>query len=229
MLAFYYLVFLVISNIVDSSPVHPHRLSDAELAKIARDAFNKLQPERMKGNDEVTTVLRLLRSTPHHLTIHNSTALKLFKDRLVRGFDARYVSFSEPVWQKQHWTTRDEFNQANMPHAHGEQHFLQTLHRRTNIDANTIEDIHFLLWNMTRCTVEPLWKDFGSKVWPRYVNIGQCSNRTSCSIPPGMKCRPTETKLIDLLVWSCPRNSSTPHCYWTTFQTKITLSCQCSC
>jgi len=76
---------------------------------------------------------------------------------------------------------------------------------RTRISAKLRKKLQQFLWAYTACPVVYRWKDLGIRFWPRYLREGQChEGKTSCSIPPGMKCRPAAKVYKTLLRWHCP-------------------------
>lgn len=88
------------------------------------------------------------------------------------------------------------------------------------------------LWQVSHCSVVPKWKDLGARYWPRYVNVGKCSKKATCSFPSGMKCRIAKTKNIGVLRWHCldrlvPRKAAT--CIWLKFNYPVLAECKCKC
>ncbi|TGZ67427.1 hypothetical protein CRM22_004805 [Opisthorchis felineus] len=55
------------------------------------------------------------------------------------------------------------------------------------------------------CEMEYIWEDLGPLFWPRWIRRGVCMNRQghSCSWPPGMECRPSGSRALQLLHWKC--------------------------
>ena len=112
-----------------------------------------------------------------------------------------------------------------------------------------------LLRTFTQCLVEYSWKDLGLRYWPRWLRQGNCWNKRSCSLPPGMTCRPSGHVNKHLLRWHCPRhNHSYQHrkhnselrkqsrifgrqfmvhvkqkCMWIRIQYPIITKCSCIC
>ena len=77
---------------------------------------------------------------------------------------------------------------------------------RTRISAKLQKKLQQFLWAFTACPVVYRWKDLGIRFWPRYLKEGHCPpGKTSCSIPPGMKCRPAAKAHKTLLRWHCPQ------------------------
>jgi noggin len=75
---------------------------------------------------------------------------------------------------------------------------------RTRISAKLKKKLQQFLWGFTACPIVYRWKDLGIRFWPRYLKEGHCpAGKTSCSIPPGMKCRPAAKAHKTLLRWHC--------------------------
>jgi noggin len=83
---------------------------------------------------------------------------------------------------------------------------------RTRISAKLQKKLQQFLWAFTACPVVYRWKDLGIRFWPRYLKEGYCpAGKTSCSIPPGMKCRPAAKVHKTLLRWHCTQYSHHHH------------------
>ena len=54
------------------------------------------------------------------------------------------------------------------------------------------------------CKTDFRWKDMGEFVYPRYLKFGQCggNNSISCSLPPGMFCKPDKFKGLTMYVFA---------------------------
>jgi noggin len=77
---------------------------------------------------------------------------------------------------------------------------------RTRISAKLKKKLQQFLWAFTACPIVYRWKDLGIRFWPRYLKEGHCpAGKVSCSIPPGMKCRPASKAHKTLLRWHCPQ------------------------
>lgn len=81
------------------------------------------------------------------------------------------------------------------------------------------------LWASSYCPVVYKWKDLGERFWPRWINIGDCYKRASCSIPAGMTCQPSESTDLTVLWWRCRRS----RCKWLPVQWPILTKCTCGC
>lgn len=59
------------------------------------------------------------------------------------------------------------------------------------------------LWSQTFCPVLYAWNDLGSRFWPRYVKVGSCFSKRSCSVPEGMVWRSAVQVRVHLTVLAC--------------------------
>ena len=223
---------------VFSLPLY-RRLPKGKFANISQEAFKKLDSASWKGSElsvrdypsgEVLELLKERKATrdPTELDL-NATKLK---ELLAESFDAQLMSETEPsrAWPglENELDRRSKFEAFK--HDKGVEDSIKKLLDRKRIHLNEVEfeDIRFWIWNLTRCTVEPFWKDFGARIWPRFLNVGKCSNKMTCSLPSGMKCQPSEKKTVRLLYWICPKGLQ--RCFWSaSFETKVVRACSCSC
>lgn len=84
------------------------------------------------------------------------------------------------------------------------------------------------LWSQTFCPVLYAWNDLGSRFWPRYVKVGSCFSKRSCSVPEGMVCKPAKSVHLTVLRWRCQRRGG-QRCGWIPIQYPIISECKCSC
>ncbi|KFO34993.1 Noggin [Fukomys damarensis] len=84
------------------------------------------------------------------------------------------------------------------------------------------------LWSQTFCPVLYAWNDLGSRFWPRYVKVGSCFSKRSCSVPEGMLCKPSKSVHLTVLRWRCQRRGG-QRCGWIPIQYPIISECKCSC
>ncbi|ELR49096.1 Noggin, partial [Bos mutus] len=84
------------------------------------------------------------------------------------------------------------------------------------------------LWSQTFCPVLYAWNDLGSRFWPRYVKVGSCFSKRSCSVPEGMVCKPSKSVHLTVLRWRCQRRGG-QRCGWIPIQYPIISECKCSC
>ncbi|XP_010897997.1 noggin-3 [Esox lucius] len=85
------------------------------------------------------------------------------------------------------------------------------------------------LWSYTFCPVVYTWNDLGNRFWPRYVKVGSCYNKRSCSMPVGMVCKPAKSAYITILRWRCLQRKGGLKCAWITVQYPIISECKCAC
>lgn len=82
----------------------------------------------------------------------------------------------------------------------------------------------------TSCPVRYSWQDYGPRFWPRWLKKGEClSAQRSCSVPPGMTCRPQRYKAVTLLRYFCLSSWRLQDCGWKPMKLPVLLSCKCSC
>jgi len=94
------------------------------------------------------------------------------------------------------------------------------------------------------CPVFARWRDLGRRFWPRWIREGSCrgdQRARSCSVPPGMTCRPYRSATKTVLWWHCRTSSrgrpaqassslsSSPTCGWIPIKYPIIIACKCSC
>ncbi|XP_055031567.1 noggin-3 [Misgurnus anguillicaudatus] len=85
------------------------------------------------------------------------------------------------------------------------------------------------LWSYTFCPVVHAWQDLGNRFWPRYVKVGSCYNKRSCSVPEGMVCKPAKSTHFTVLRWRCLQRKGGLKCAWIPVQYPIISECKCSC
>lgn len=85
------------------------------------------------------------------------------------------------------------------------------------------------LWAHSFCPVVYTWTDLGSRFWPRYIRVGSCLNKHSCSVPEGMQCRPSNSMHLTVLRWRCVHRKGGLKCVWIPAQYPIITDCKCSC
>ena len=93
------------------------------------------------------------------------------------------------------------------------------------------------------CPVFARWRDLGRRFWPRWIREGSCrgdQRARSCSVPPGMTCRPQRSATKTVLWWHCRTStrgrpvqtsstSGAPACGWIPIKYPVITSCKCSC
>ncbi len=152
--------------------------------------------------------------------------------KIIKKFEPRYMSITKPdenATQEQTFTRREIF--ARLPTELKNLHFTVPGTGR-ELGGRASKKLRLWLWNLTSCKVLPLWKDFGPTIWPRYVNIGQCQMKKTCSYPTGMQCKPVKYKRIYTLFWVCSeqiRRLKSTRCIWVPYPTDVIQECKCSC
>ncbi|XP_069701334.1 noggin-3-like [Periplaneta americana] len=171
---------------------------------------------------------KLLDPKPHDL---NATALKAM---LGRNFDHHFMSITRP---NRHSNQNHSASSGNdlvefpfrrnrrgrlvpvgeMPRSLRKMNFKYIRlpdgsRLRTRISAKLKKKLQQFLWAFTACPIVYRWKDLGIRFWPRYLKEGHCPpGKTSCSIPPGMTCRPAAKDHKTLLRWHCPQHTHHHH------------------
>lgn len=147
-------------------------------------------------------------------------------------FDPRFMSVVSPEERREEPGTeaegsRQQFLQRSMPKEiraldfdtpPGAKKHNKKLRRRFQL----------WLWAYAFCPVVYAWQDFGSRFWPRYVKVGNCLTKRSCSVPEGMMCKPSKSVHFTLLRWHC-RSRRTAKCSWIYAQYPVISECKCSC
>ncbi|MBN3300622.1 noggin-3 [Amia ocellicauda] len=85
------------------------------------------------------------------------------------------------------------------------------------------------LWSYAFCPVVYTWSDLGSRFWPRYIKVGSCYSKRSCSVPHGMFCKPAKSDHFTILRWRCQPRKGGQKCDWIHIQYPIISECKCSC
>ncbi|KAJ8389134.1 hypothetical protein AAFF_G00123400 [Aldrovandia affinis] len=85
------------------------------------------------------------------------------------------------------------------------------------------------LWSYAFCPVVYAWSDLGNRFWPRYVKVGSCYNKRSCSVPEGMVCKPAKSTHFTILRWKCRQRKSSVKCTWITVRYPVISECKCAC
>ncbi|KAM4717975.1 LOW QUALITY PROTEIN: noggin-like [Anableps anableps] len=85
------------------------------------------------------------------------------------------------------------------------------------------------LWAYSFCPVAYTWTDLGSRFWPRYLRVGSCVSKRSCSVPEGMVCRPANSTHLTVLRWWCLQRRSGLKCAWIPAQYPVITDCKCAC
>lgn len=118
----------------------------------------------------------------------------------------------------------DTFGQLNINDING--------HRMSEMDLKLKKGLRRkitkFLWTYSHCPVVYKWKDLGPRFWPRWIREGDCHHKgRSCSFPPGMKCKPSKSKSVNILRFYCPQKGKP--CRWIKIFYPIITRCHCSC
>jgi len=98
---------------------------------------------------------------------------------------------------------------------------------KLRVSRRTRKKIQKYLWSYTHCPVFYTWKDLGIRFWPRWIKEGQCYQKRSCSVPPGMKCKPSDSTTKTILRWHCQEWQK--NCRWINMHYPMITKCSCSC
>jgi noggin len=100
----------------------------------------------------------------------------------------------------------------------------------SSVKSNRLEyKLQNFLWAYTACPVVYKWHDLGRRFWPRWLKQGHCPKKKhSCSIPPGMNCRPAAAEHKSLLRWHCSHKYE-KGCKWIQAQLPVITRCECTC
>lgn len=183
--------------------------------------------EELPPPDLIESPNKMLDPTPHDL---NVTALRAM---MGRNFDPQFMSITRPRHASHNQTVSSASDLVEFPFRRNKRgrlvpvgdmpRFLRKMNfrhiklpdgsrLRTRISAKLQKKLQQFLWAFTACPVVYRWKDLGIRFWPRYLKEGYCpAGKTSCSIPPGMKCRPAAKVHKTLLRWHCTQYSHHHH------------------
>ena len=85
------------------------------------------------------------------------------------------------------------------------------------------------IWSLTFCPVKYSWKYLGIRFWPKWIKEGTCTKKRSCSIPEGMRCKPSASTNKTFLRWHCGDYEGRKACRWIPILYPIVTECACSC
>ncbi|ODM96374.1 Noggin-2 [Orchesella cincta] len=100
---------------------------------------------------------------------------------------------------------------------------------RTRLTPKLRRKLVQFLWAYTSCPVIEKWRDLGLRFWPRWLKEGQCHSERSCSIPPGMSCKPSEAEYKVILRWHCQDYDKAKKCRWIQVRHPVITACACEC
>ncbi|XP_051795096.1 noggin-3 [Acanthochromis polyacanthus] len=140
-------------------------------------------------------------------------------------FDPRVMSVSAPE-DRSPGKDRDEVERLQLSGSVLRQ--IRTLDFSAPLGRKQRRRLQLWLRSYGLCPVLRTWSDLGSRFWPRYVKVGSCYSRRSCSVPEGMLCRPAKASSFTILRWRCVRKTGL-RCAWIPVQYPVVTECKCSC
>lgn len=151
---------------------------------------------------------------------------------ILGDFDARFLSVSVPGEDR--FPGNDELDAADSPRAGG---LMPKEIRAVDFDVQKKPKaskklkrrLQQWLWAYTFCPVLYSWTDLGTRFWPRYVRVGSCLSKRSCSVPEGMVCKPANSTHLTVLRWRCVHRKGGLKCAWIPIQYPVITDCKCSC
>lgn len=160
----------------------------------------------------------------------NETELK----SILGDFDTRFLSVLQPTEDK--FTGNDELDDFEIQKPGG---VLPKEIRAVDFDIQFGKKhkpskklkrrLQQWLWAYSFCPVVYTWTDLGNRSWPRFVRVGSCLSKRSCSVPEGMVCKPANSTHLTILRWRCVQRKGGLKCAWIPVQYPIITDCKCSC
>uniref|UniRef100_A0A1A8NHB7 Noggin n=5 Tax=Nothobranchius TaxID=28779 RepID=A0A1A8NHB7_9TELE len=152
---------------------------------------------------------------------------------ILGDFDLRYLSVSLPLEDK--YLGNDELDLDGpkaggiMPKEIRAVDFEVQIGKKHKPSKKLKRRLQQWLWAYTFCPVVYSWTDLGARFWPRYVRVGSCLSKRSCSVPEGMLCKPSNSTHLTLLRWRCVQRKGGLKCAWIPVQYPVITDCKCSC
>ncbi|KAF3699759.1 Noggin-3 Precursor [Channa argus] len=159
----------------------------------------------------------------------NETELKV----VLGDFDRRFLSVLPPVDDRH--TGKDELDDAEiqkpgvLPKEIRAVDFDVQFGKKNKPSKKLKRRLQQWLWAYSFCPVVYNWIDLGNRFWPRYVRVGSCLTKRSCSVPEGMVCKPSNSTHLTILRWRCVQRKGGFKCAWIPVQYPIITDCKCSC
>ncbi|KAA8585529.1 hypothetical protein FQN60_004223 [Etheostoma spectabile] len=160
----------------------------------------------------------------------NETELKSF----LGDFDSRYLSVLPPTEEK--YTGNDDLDDSEvqkpggvMPKEIRAVDFDAQFGKKHKPSKKLKRRLQQWLWAYSFCPVVYTWTDLGNRFWPRFVRVGSCLSKRSCSVPEGMVCKPANSTHLTILRWRCVQRKGGLKCAWIPVQYPIITDCKCSC
>ena len=163
-------------------------------------------------------------------------------DRMGADYDRQFMSISQPSDMKTNpnGTLEYKFKKGQRPLGDMPPSLDVFEHRSIKLSDDgpeiklrasrkTRRKLQKFLWAYSYCPVRYKWKELSTRFWPRWIKVGSCENRRSCSIPAGMQCQPSKMMNITLLRFYCPSLGAKRTCQWIKIQYPILEECSCGC
>ncbi|XP_076863977.1 noggin-1 [Brachyhypopomus gauderio] len=160
----------------------------------------------------------------------NQTELK----RLLGDFDTRFLSVAPPQDRHAGSEEREDPDTQHsptglMPRDITSLDFDFPLGKKRRTSKKLKRRLQMWLWSFSFCPVVYTWSDLGTRFWPRYVRVGGCYSKRSCSVPEGMVCKPAKSAHVTILRWRCVQRRGALKCAWIPVHYPIITECKCSC
>lgn len=163
-------------------------------------------------------------------------------DKMGSDFDSYYMSISAPLEMKikPHGELEYSFKKGERPRGPMPEDFTVLDNRYIKLSEDgpeikiraskkTRRKLQKFLWAYSYCPVRYMWRELSKRFWPRYIKLGACENKRSCSMPAGMTCQPSKLKYVTLLRFYCPVRGSRKSCQWIKIDYPILSECSCGC
>ncbi|XP_034049205.1 noggin-3 [Thalassophryne amazonica] len=152
-------------------------------------------------------------------------------------FDAHFMSVSAPGYRHAGHAGHEDSSDADfrnklsgaMPKEIRAMEFEVHNGKKQKPSKKLRRRLQLWLWSYALCPVVHAWTDLGTRFWPRYVKVGNCSNKRSCSVPEGMICKPAKSAHFTVLRWWCVQRKAGLKCAWIPVQYPVVSECKCSC
>ncbi|XP_068597921.1 noggin-like [Brachionichthys hirsutus] len=149
-------------------------------------------------------------------------------------FDSRFLSVLLPVEDRH--TGNDELDDVEtqkpggvLPRGIREVDFDLQFGKKHKPSKKLKRRLQLWLWAYSFCPVVHAWTDLGNRFWPRFVRVGSCLSKRSCSVPEGMVCQPATSTHLTILRWRCVQRKGALKCAWIPVQYPVITDCKCSC
>lgn len=160
----------------------------------------------------------------------NETELK----SVLGDFDSRLMSITPP---QDKYTGNDELDDLDiqqkpsgvMPNEIKAMDFDVQFGKKHKPSKKLKRRLQQWLWSFSFCPVIYTWNDLGNRFWPRYVRVGNCQSKRSCSVPEGMVCKPANSTHFTILRWRCIQKKGGLKCTWIPVQYPMITECKCAC